>query len=670
MVSANYKVFVNWDGRDDFANDFEEGTGGWTAAGGILPTVEQSDEQAFSGTRSLKFTWPAYNPFTFDSTPRGFGAGRFGQDAASGSSLESSYIYKDLANLVVGRTYTVDLKCYIPTGSYHVVLSLPSVDSDTSTVNDAWAELSITFTATLTTHRIRITPAVDPLNGGSGYIDYVQVTSATDDITDRVLNPRTPIVIQYGRDQARSLTAIAPGETQIEVDNQSRDYSPNNTGSPVYGYLAPGKEINISAEFNGRGYRLFRGFLYDYDIFPGPYQRSVKFSVNDLMIRMEAFKLSTEVVESIQTGEAINLILDAMGWPADKRDIDQGSTTMRYWVEEGTSALEAVENITRSEGLPSFAYLNPYGTFIFRDRNHRYLEPRSLTSQVTLHADIGGAEPQLAEPFDYDIGWRELFNSIDVSVEEKEPQARTVVWERSRDIVLSPGQTETIDMVFDNPVMDALIPVEDVDYKTAIGQVDITLSRKSGMSISMDIRAVGGNARITKIQLRARPIMTTRTYRFVLKDRDSIKKYGEQVYNEGMPWACRNDVQALENIIIGVRGERLPVIHASVNNDNTTRFTEGLARELSDKVHIVETETFTDHDFYVEQVKHTITEGGLHHITEYGYEQARTQPTNVFTFDDPARGFNDGVFGIDGISNPANLFILGETNLGEGFLGF
>lgn len=672
MVSANYKVFVNWDGRDEFANDFEEGLAGWNPGGGMEPTLVRSTAQSFSGTRSMKITWPPYNPFTFDSVPRGFGAGRLGPDSASGSTLAASYAFKELHNLVVGRTYTISLQVFVPTSSYAVTFLHPGGDSDTSTVTNQWQELSISLTATQVNHTVRITPAVDPTNGGDVYVDYVQVVSTDDEITDRVLDTRTPIVIQYGRDQARSLTAIAPGEVQLEVDNQSRDYSPNNTGSPVYGYLAPGKEVNISAEFNGRGYRLFRGFLYDYDILPERTQRSVRFTANDLMVRMEAFKLSTRVYPSIQTGVAINVILDLMEWPEDKRDIDAGATTMRYWVEEGTSALEAIEKITQSEGLPAFAYLNQYGTFIFRDRHHRYLESRSLTSQVTLHAEDGATEePQLSEPFDYDIGWRELFNSVDVTVEERQPQPRTVVWERQRDIVLSPGQTETIDMVFENPVMDALIPVAGVDYTTSVGNVDITLNRKSGMSISMDVRAIGGvNARITKIQLRARPIEVSRTYRFVLKDRTSIKKYGEQVYNEGMPWANRNDVQALENIIIGVRAERLPVIHATVNNDNTERFTEALTRELSDKVHIVETETFTDHDFYVEQIKHTITEGGHYHTTEFGYEQARTQPTGVFTFDDPARGFNDGVFGYDGISNPSNLMILGQTNLGEGFLGF
>lgn len=98
--------------------------------------------------------------------------------------------------------------------------------------------------------------------------------------------------------------------------------------------------------------------------------------------------------------------------------------------------------------------------------------------------------------------------------------------------------------------------------------------------------------------------------------------------------------------------------------------TELLQREVSDRVHIIESETFTDDDFYVNQIEHTITEGGLYHTALFGYEQVKSQVDNVFTFDDPDKGFNDGVFGISGVSNPSDLFIVGTTNLGEGFLGY
>lgn len=670
MVSANYKVFVNWDGRDEFINDFEEGTGGWETDGGLTTTIELSTEQAFSGEQSLKIVWPAYNPFTFDSASRGFGAGRFGPDSASGSTLEESYVYKVLANLNIGDTYQVDLKCYVPSGSYDVTLALPSVTTDTSTLNDEWEELSIEFTATDTEHTIHVYPSSDPVNGGTAYLDYVQVIRDSDNMTDMVLDNRTPLKITRGRDSIRSSTAITPGELTMEVLNTSRDYSPNNPDSPIFGSLTPGKEINVSAEFGGRGYRLFRGYLYDYEILPVISSRSVKFSAQDMMQKMESFQLSTPLYPSLRTGEAINLILDEMDWPDDKRDVDTGATTVRWWYEDDVSALDALEKLTYSEGLGSFSYVTPEGVFVFRDRHHRYLRDRSLTVQATLDGSEGGSEPQVSDPFTYNIGWRELYNTVSVTVDEVVPEVQDVVWERSRDIVLTSGETETLDIVFDDPVTNARTPEEDVDYNLSLGSVNISLSRNSGKSLRMDITAVGGPAKITSLQLRANPVVTDQTYSVDKSNNSSIDIYGEQTYTQDMPWASYRDTIALADIVLGNRAEQLPAITATLNNHNTERMTELLQREVSDRVHIIESETFTDDDFYVNQIEHTITEGGLYHTALFGYEQVKSQVDNVFTFDDPDKGFNDGVFGISGVSNPSDLFIVGTTNLGEGFLGY
>src|SRR5690606_7969762 len=152
------------------------------------------------------------------------------------------------------------------------------------------------------------------------------------------------------------------------------------------------------------------------------------------------------------------------------------------------------------------------------------------------------------------------------------------------------------------------------------------------------------------IQVRANSIQSARSYRLVFQDPSSVDQNGERVYNDDMPWANKNDVTDLAEIILGQRSERLPVIQLTVNNGEHERLVEILERELSDRVHIIEPETFTDHDFYVEQIQHSISAAGQSHTATYGCERIRTQVENVFTFDDPDRGFDDGVFGLAGMN--------------------
>jgi hypothetical protein len=71
--------------------------------------------------------------------------------------------------------------------------------------------------------------------------------SADDDVTSRTLDQRTPLNVRYGRDQSRQLSPTVPGEMQFELDNRSRDYSPDNTSSPLNGFVSPGRKVRLEA---------------------------------------------------------------------------------------------------------------------------------------------------------------------------------------------------------------------------------------------------------------------------------------------------------------------------------------------------------------------------------------------------------------------------------------
>jgi hypothetical protein len=675
-------------------------TSGYTGAEASL-TMDVDDYntilvQPYGDMGALQVYWQAYNPFQFNVSGHGFDQGRFGSfefsnpavtftfnDATKGFN-DGYFAFQELADttvyypgarklvfdLEVGREYTASVWVYVPTGSQDIILGVVGGSSATATaVNDAWVNTTLTFTATSPFHILEIRPEASPSSGSIVFLDTVMFYAPDEDVTLRTLNVRTPFSIRYGRDQLRSLSDVAPARTNLELLNTSQDYSPDNTTSPVYGRIGPGKATYISATFQGQQYDIFNGYLDDYQLIPDIANRSVQLTAVDFLGRMGEMKLSTSVYPALLSGLAIHVILDEIGWPVEQRDIDSGASSFTWWSEEGTTALEAVKKIVKSEGLPAIAYVNQQGVFVFRDRHHRLIRDESKNLQTIFSDD--GTEPGYSIPFNYDIGWRDLVNDVTYTITERHPKpGMEVVYEETSPILVSPNSTITLTVKADNPFINAATPEEDLDYVVLSGSATIALTRSSGTTTGIKIIAGGSGVSLSGMVLRATLIENTRTYQVHSEDSTSISKYGRKTLEESLPWTSYNDATPLVEIVLGQRAERLPVISFQVNNGEDERLTTVLNRKISDRIHLTETETFSDHDYYIEQIEHKISEAGMYQSAGYGCERVRDQVENVFTFDVAAQGFNNGVFGYSGISSLDNLLILDQSNLNEGLLGY
>jgi len=131
---------------------FEAGTlGTWTAGGSVPPTLTNSTTQPASGTKSLLITW-----------------GAAGTLPLAGPAA--------LSGLVIGRTYTVSAKVYVPAGSPDVKLVVAGGATGTSTaVKAAQTRISLTFTATAASHTAQVWPATAPTAGQQCWVDEAQV---------------------------------------------------------------------------------------------------------------------------------------------------------------------------------------------------------------------------------------------------------------------------------------------------------------------------------------------------------------------------------------------------------------------------------------------------------------------------------------------------------------
>ncbi|MFE6846573.1 hypothetical protein [Streptomyces sp. NPDC057686] len=620
---------------------------------------------------ALSLRWREYLPFTFDDADLGFDDGEF-RSTGGFTDPDARFLANDL---IIGETYIYTAWVYAATGSPALRLGVAGMsETDPTAVWDEWVELTYEFTATATSHTIRVIPDSAPVGESMAFVDGVMLPIPGEDVTLRTLG-RTSISFRYGRDTIRSLADVAPGDTPLELNNRSRDYSPDNPDSPLVAYLGPGKPVYVSATFEGRQYSLFNGFIDQYKLVPDISNRSVKLTAQDLLGTLASINLSTGVYTGLRTGGAINQVLDEVGWPENLRDIDVGATGVPYWWEEGTDALTAINKLMQAEGTPAIAYVEPTGVFVFRDRHHRLIRSKSLEVQtVFTDGEDGRPEPIFSTPVDFDLGYRDLINDITYSVEETRPKPdHEVVFSSGRPISVRPGELLVLGATGDSPFIDARPPVEGVDYTVLSGTVDISLERTSGQATRIHIQDGGTGAVLSGLQLRAIPLETNTNIQLRFQDAESIAKHGLKSLQGSavkIPWANYNDVSTMALTLLGQRARRLPVMSITVNHGQRDRMYAILNTRISDKVRIQENETFSDHEYYVEYISHTVGDGAKSHVAEIGCERASAQLEQVFTFDVSDQGFDQGLFGIDGISDPNRLFIFDRSKFDEGLFGF
>lgn len=474
-----------------------------------------------------------------------------------------------------------------------------------------------------------------------------------DDVSAYVRPRIDPLTAQYGRDQSTALAPTVSGSGGLTLDNRSRIFSSRNSASPLFGLMKPARPVRITRTIGGNTYTLFTGHTDDNPINPDTSAKTVTLSMVDSLADLRGQNVSTGLYRDIRTGDAIGHILDACEWPDNLRDLDLGATVMPWWWEDGTDALNAIEKIISAEGPPALLTMGPAGEIVFRDRHHRLTRAEALTSQSTWRA-VAGPEPIMQRQFDHDEAWRNIVNTGTASIDIRQPQPFGVVWTADTTISLSAGQQTLITAAGSDPFYSAITPVDGIDFRTLTGSVEVALLRTSGISAPIQLTAVGGASTIAGLQLRARPVPVIRTVQVSASDRQSIADYNPRSFPGDLSLCGVGDARAVLQTAISQRAQPLPIVQVRFLVRDPVKAALLLSRDLSDRVTVVEPETVTNGDFYIESIQHDLT-GEEDHSMTFGLEAAPVGATPTFRFDTDGAGFNDGNFS-NGLLDSATLF--------------
>lgn len=456
-------------------------------------------------------------------------------------------------------------------------------------------------------------------------------TPETEDMSYRIR--ATPgIRTSRGKDQLRSISPPMAGRFDVELDNIDRELSPENTASSLYGYLLPGKLVQLRAIYQGDVHYLWTGHLDDLPQYPSRRQRSVSAPALGPFAKLAGQKISTALYTNIRTDQAIGYILDAVGWSASDRVLDVGNTVLQYWWLQDEDAFQAATTILNSEGPGAALYEDTQGRIVFEGRAYRRTQGRSNASQATFRDT--GTEPIHSEPFTFNPGLKDIRNYVEVTARTRAVQSTSVVWSLGQTITLAAGQSRKYVAYNSDPFTGAITPIDTLDYTVTAGSLSsLTLDRTSGQSVTITLVGGPSGATVTGLQLRAQlvTVQTTTNVTQTVDNTASIAKFGKQVYGLNIrPEIDVNVVQDLVNAIVGIYQNPRPTAIISVLNATDERITQILTREISDRITIIEPQTGVAGDYWIDHIAHTVDVAGRRHEVRFGCEQVLTSQYGVW----------------------------------------
>jgi len=243
----------------------------------------------------------------------------------------------------------------------------------------------------------------DPTKGELDNATYKLAGDILEDVTADVRS----VTVRRGR--SRELERYQAGAVTVDLDNTGRKYDPAaGTAITAYGAsMRPRKAVTVTAD----GAPIFSGVVDDWDLdysLDGNHVASVKCTDGFVFLANEEIDPHTTSAQA--TGARIKAILDRseIDWPAAKRDIDDGISTLQAdTIDNATNALKYLQRVDEAE--QGALFMSADGLVTFRDRGSLQI----LTT--TVFADDGSGIPFTNIEASY--GSEELRNRITVARE-------------------------------------------------------------------------------------------------------------------------------------------------------------------------------------------------------------------------------------------------------------
>lgn len=462
------------------------------------------------------------------------------------------------------------------------------------------------------------------LNGDGDWGD------AGEDVSDRTFPGG--VAWERGRDRASSIAGPLTGSLRAELDNTSGDYSPENTGSPIYPNFDAGVVARLQATLSAVTYDLFRGPLEEPSV--DSEGRRVSLRALGTLSRLARTIISTPLFQNYRTDQCMEQVIGYAGLNVGTySQLDQGRTTLPYWWASETDALTALVQLLYAEGPGAALYEGGDGQIIFHNRDRRRVNSLSTTAQATF-SDTGAGALHVS-PYRYVRGGENVVNNVELVVKSLTPATvDTTLWTwAGGEVTLLPGETWAFRVVLDDPTTEATLNFSG-DYPSGgFPTFSTTLSSPfTGTHLSVEVEntdtvplaftgvtLVGKTTTTSEIRVRNR----------VQPSAASTTKYGIRTLEGGFqpwPYLALGQAQDLADAIVAIY--QLPRSQVELTIENATAAEAGhiLAREVGDRITVVDTGSAVNGDYWIEKLAHRVEEDGQWHRLALSCERCDETP--------------------------------------------
>jgi hypothetical protein len=213
----------------------------------------------------------------------------------------------------------------------------------------------------------------------------------------------------------RSSDSFIGGSAKIVFVDQTGQFNPANTSSPLFGKIKPMRKIRMTATFNSVNYNLGSFYVQEWN-----YQSPTGFDPAYVTLNcVDGFQLLNLTTLTTVTGgtagqtcaQRVTSLLDAGEWPGGMRQISTTSTTL---VQADTGAsrslLASLQEIEQTE--TGALYIDQRGFVKFMSRNDIIT---ASGATLTKFSDVDGSGDITYQKVEFDISDFQMINKVTVT---------------------------------------------------------------------------------------------------------------------------------------------------------------------------------------------------------------------------------------------------------------
>lgn len=323
------------------------------------------------------------------------------------------------------------------------------------------------------------------------------------------------------RGRNNELSEFVGGSCEINLSNADNRFNPSQTthyydSSNSRTKIQPLKRVRISATYDSSTYRIFEGFLSNIPVVftAGGADSIVKFTADDAFKIFQSSQLDgigwrigsggfselgqstrlSYVDEEELSSERVSRILNAIGYPTNRRDILTGTKNV---IQQDTSSnvLAALRDCAIAENGQFF--IGKDGKAVFRNRDYRLSNTKSVNVQSTF-SNTGSNLPYTNVSTSFDDN--EIINVYEWTRKNGSAQymsdADSVLRYRAKESVKTTINTSDADVlsIIEQKVAESALPIVRIDDLTVNPKDDTNLwtailDREFGDRIEVKIQA-------------------------------------------------------------------------------------------------------------------------------------------------------------------------------------